>query len=149
MTFPPTLEKSASSREYPGSSVTLSRRGAKSSRPPKNCPKNKLEYYGPRTSENHLKELKQNCKNKKKDTPLIAILTFNSQYRASIIRLLLKQGALTNVTNLENKSPVELAWNSKNFAEITKILIFEGGAIPPAKLMLEQDNQDEDFFKTT
>lgn len=32
----------------------------------KNCPKNKLEYYGPRTSENHLKELKQNCKNKKK-----------------------------------------------------------------------------------
>ena len=30
MTFPPTLEKSASSREYPGSSVTLSRRGAKS-----------------------------------------------------------------------------------------------------------------------
>ena len=30
MTFPPTLEKSARSREYPGSSVTLSRRGAKS-----------------------------------------------------------------------------------------------------------------------
>ena len=30
MTFPPTLEKSASSREYLGSSVTLSRRGAKS-----------------------------------------------------------------------------------------------------------------------
>jgi ankyrin repeat protein len=88
-----------------------------------------------------------NCKNKKKDTPLIAILTFNSQNRASIIRLLLRQGALTNVTNLENKSLVELAWKSKNFAEITKILIFEGGAIPPAKLMLEQFNQDEDLFK--
>ena len=39
MTFPPTLEKSASSREYPGSSVTLSRRGAKSYKPPKKCSK--------------------------------------------------------------------------------------------------------------
>ena len=85
-----------------------------------------------------------NTKNKDGDTPLIAILKFNSKYRESIIRLLLRQGALTNITNNQFKSPVEYAWNSKNFAEITKILIFEGGAIPPVKMMLEQDN---DFFK--
>ena len=92
-------------------------------------------------------EANVNCKNKKGDTPLIAILTFNSQYRSSIIRLLLKQGALTNITNKENKSPVELAWNSKNFAEITSILIFEGGAVPPSNLMLEQDSDFLNFFR--
>ena len=39
MTFPLTLEKSARSREYLGSSVTLSRRGAKPPKPPKKRPK--------------------------------------------------------------------------------------------------------------
>ena len=39
MTFPPTLEKSARSREYLGSSVTLLRCGAKSLKPPEWCPK--------------------------------------------------------------------------------------------------------------
>jgi ankyrin repeat protein len=85
-----------------------------------------------------------NAKNKQGDTPLIAILKFNSKYRKSIIRLLLRYGALANITNNQSKSPVEYAWNSENFAEITKILIFEGGAMPPVKMMLEQDN---DFFK--
>lgn len=85
-----------------------------------------------------------NSKNKKGDTPLIAILTFNSKYREGIIRLLIRKGALTNITNNDSKSPVEFAWESKNFAEITRILIFEGGAIPPTKMMLKQDN---DFFK--
>lgn len=88
-----------------------------------------------------------NSKNKKGDTPLIAILKFNSKFRENIVRLLIRNGALVNITNNQSESPIEYAWNSKDFSEITKILIFEGKAILPKKLMLQHNNNFLTFIR--
>ena len=80
-----------------------------------------------------------NSKNNNMMTPLSAILMFNSIFREEIIETLIEKGALVNTSNNQNITPLDLAWKSKDNKNVTKILLYQGGAKPSQNLILDSD----------
>ena len=80
-----------------------------------------------------------NSKNNNNMTPVSAIMMFNSIYREEILELLIEKGALVNISNNQGLTPLDLAWKSKDNHNVTKILLYQGGAKPGSNLLLDKD----------
>ena len=80
-----------------------------------------------------------NSKNNNSMTPVSAIMMFNSIYREEILELLIEKGALVNISNNQGISPLDLAWRSKDNHNVTKMLLYQGGAKPGSNLVLDKD----------